>query len=158
MLPKVSGIIVATTKMLVAIKRAQRLPCAFVRQCAIGNFQFFHGSTHWRTYLALHATFLSLPAGKLRDDVQAALTRSEERVSPRSPPHTSTGHAYSATGCAPRWGLASRRWRWCSTPRCGGLFSWPRPSPTLRPNVSRRLRSERRLSGHSLHWASHRSP
>ncbi len=49
-----------------------------LRESALVNFQFFHESTEWRTYLALHATFLSLPAGGLRDDVQAALSRSEQ--------------------------------------------------------------------------------
>lgn len=51
-----------------------------LRQATPGNFHFFHGSTQWRTYMALHATYFSLPAGSLRDDVQAALGRSEERV------------------------------------------------------------------------------
>lgn len=51
-----------------------------LRQSASANLSFFHQSTHWRTYLALHATFLSLPPGDLRDDVQAALSRSEQHV------------------------------------------------------------------------------
>lgn len=36
-------------------------------------------SPEWRTYLALHATFLSLENGALRDDVQAALAETEQR-------------------------------------------------------------------------------
>lgn len=36
-----------------------------------------HGSAGWRTYIALHATFMSLADGELRDQVQAALAESE---------------------------------------------------------------------------------
>jgi hypothetical protein len=36
------------------------------------------GSTGWRTYLALHATFMGLANGALRDQVQAALARPEQ--------------------------------------------------------------------------------
>jgi hypothetical protein len=35
------------------------------------------GSTEWRTYLALHATFLSVADEELRNDLQAALAKSE---------------------------------------------------------------------------------
>ena len=38
-------------------------------------------SQHWRTYLALHATHLSLDDGELRDRIGVALTRSEQRLS-----------------------------------------------------------------------------
>lgn len=51
-----------------------------LRQSAPSNFDFFRRSRQWRTYHALHATFLSLPEGELRDDVQAALARSEQQV------------------------------------------------------------------------------
>lgn len=51
-----------------------------LRRAALANFGFFHHSTAWRTHIALHATFLSLPAGELRDDVHAALTASEQEV------------------------------------------------------------------------------
>ena len=50
-----------------------------LRQTGLWNFQAFDASTEWRTYLAVHATFLSLPPGELRDDVQAALAQSEQR-------------------------------------------------------------------------------
>ena len=42
-----------------------------------------HGSPEWRTYLALHATFLSLPDGQLRDEIQAALVASERGFTER---------------------------------------------------------------------------
>lgn len=48
------------------------------RQLALFDFEAVYGSTEWRTYLALHATFLSLADGRLRDEVQAILARSEQ--------------------------------------------------------------------------------
>ncbi|MCK2218560.1 TetR/AcrR family transcriptional regulator [Actinomadura sp. ATCC 31491] len=50
-----------------------------LRATAVSDFEAVHGSPEWRTYLALQATFLSLPEGDLRADVQAALARSEQR-------------------------------------------------------------------------------
>jgi AcrR family transcriptional regulator len=47
------------------------------------DFAVVHQSAEWRTYLALHATFLSLPDGALRSDVQAALTTSERGFTTR---------------------------------------------------------------------------
>ena len=48
------------------------------RRAALLDFEAFCGSTEWRTYFALHATFLSLADGELREEVQAALARSEQ--------------------------------------------------------------------------------
>jgi len=48
------------------------------RQAALLDFEAFCRSPEWRTYFALHATFMSLADGELRDQVQAALARSEE--------------------------------------------------------------------------------
>ncbi|MFC4337721.1 TetR/AcrR family transcriptional regulator [Salininema proteolyticum] len=42
------------------------------------DFDGARGSRAWRTYLALHATFLSLDDGPLRERVREALARSEE--------------------------------------------------------------------------------
>lgn len=50
-----------------------------LRQGARGDFEATSGSTEWRTYVALQATFLSLADGELRDEVQAALAESERR-------------------------------------------------------------------------------
>lgn len=50
-----------------------------LRVSASSDFEAIHDSAEWRTYLALQATFMSLPDGHLRDDVQAALARSEAR-------------------------------------------------------------------------------
>jgi AcrR family transcriptional regulator len=46
------------------------------RQLSLLDFQALYGSPEWRTYLALHATFLSIADGELRDQVQAALAQS----------------------------------------------------------------------------------
>lgn len=48
-----------------------------MRQLALFDFETLHGSAQWRTYLALHATFLSLADGQLRDQVGEALAQSE---------------------------------------------------------------------------------
>jgi len=48
------------------------------RQLALFDFQTMYGSAGWRTYLALHATVMSLAEGDLRDEVQGALAQSEQ--------------------------------------------------------------------------------
>jgi len=48
------------------------------RQLALLDFQALCESAEWRTYIALHATFMSLADGQLREQVQAALARSEQ--------------------------------------------------------------------------------
>jgi AcrR family transcriptional regulator len=48
------------------------------RQLALFDFQALYGSADWRTYIALHATFMSLTDGGLRDQVQAVLAQSEQ--------------------------------------------------------------------------------
>ncbi len=47
------------------------------RRLAVLDFDTLYGSAGWRTYIALHATFMSLADGDLRDQVQAALAESE---------------------------------------------------------------------------------
>jgi AcrR family transcriptional regulator len=54
-----------------------RLLLEIFRQVAQVNFQAMCDSPGWRTYIALHATFMSLADGTLRDQVQAALAASE---------------------------------------------------------------------------------
>jgi len=62
-----------------ATPQARRaLVAEFFRQLAVLDFQTLYSSPGWRTYLALHATFLSLADGGLRDQVQAALARAEQ--------------------------------------------------------------------------------
>jgi AcrR family transcriptional regulator len=47
------------------------------RQLSLLDFQTLYESAGWRTYLALHATFMSLADGDLRNQVGAALAESE---------------------------------------------------------------------------------
>lgn len=49
-----------------------------LRQAALLDFRMLYGSTQWRTYLALHATFMSLPDGALREEVRATLAASQQ--------------------------------------------------------------------------------
>lgn len=55
----------------------QSLIMELVRQLTLVDFKALHGSADWRTYIALHATFMSLADGDLRDQVQVALAQSE---------------------------------------------------------------------------------
>ena len=57
--------------------RRHSLVIELLRQLAPFDFQALYGSARWRTYLALHATFLSLADGQLRDQIGEALARSE---------------------------------------------------------------------------------
>jgi hypothetical protein len=57
---------------------SHQLAVELVRRGAQLDFDVMYGSTEWRTYLASHATFLSLADGDLRDQVQTALARSEQ--------------------------------------------------------------------------------
>jgi AcrR family transcriptional regulator len=58
-------------------ERRHGLVIELIRQLALLDFETLHGSAQWRTYLALHATFLSLANGQLRDQVGEALAQSE---------------------------------------------------------------------------------
>jgi AcrR family transcriptional regulator len=48
------------------------------RRLALLDFETMYNSPGWRTYIALHATFMSLADGALRDQVRAALAESEQ--------------------------------------------------------------------------------
>jgi AcrR family transcriptional regulator len=54
-----------------------RLVVELLRRLSLLDFQTLYGSPEWRTYLALHATILSIADEELRDQVQDALARSE---------------------------------------------------------------------------------
>jgi AcrR family transcriptional regulator len=47
------------------------------REMALLDFEVLRTSAEWRTYIALHATFLSLPDGRMREEVGSALARSQ---------------------------------------------------------------------------------
>ncbi|GIG70324.1 TetR/AcrR family transcriptional regulator [Phytomonospora endophytica] len=59
------------------------LVAELVRVGAAAELLAFRDSPDWRTYIALQATFLSLPESELRDEVRAALTRSESELTER---------------------------------------------------------------------------
>ncbi|MBZ4324275.1 TetR/AcrR family transcriptional regulator [Streptomyces huiliensis] len=54
-----------------------------LRQGALRDFEAMHASTQWRTYIALHATFLGLADGTLRREVQTALDAAERDLNDR---------------------------------------------------------------------------
>jgi AcrR family transcriptional regulator len=58
---------------------AQRreLVAELFRRLSLLDFQMLSGSPEWRTYVALHASFMSLADAELRAEVQAALADSE---------------------------------------------------------------------------------
>ncbi|NUW39135.1 TetR/AcrR family transcriptional regulator [Nonomuraea rhodomycinica] len=51
-----------------------------LRESALGEFEAFHRSSAWRTYLALQATFRGLPDGVLRAEVQQSFAESERSL------------------------------------------------------------------------------
>jgi AcrR family transcriptional regulator len=55
----------------------QSLIAELFRQLSVLDFQTLSDSAEWRTYLALHATFVSIADDELREQVQAALAESE---------------------------------------------------------------------------------
>jgi AcrR family transcriptional regulator len=64
---------------LASTRARHDLVTEMLRVAAVNDLLAVHGSPEWRTYLALQASFLSLPDGALRDDIRAALARSEQR-------------------------------------------------------------------------------
>ena len=58
-------------------ERRHGLVMELIRQLALFDFETLYGSAQWRTYLALHATFLSLADGQLRDQIGEALAQCE---------------------------------------------------------------------------------
>jgi AcrR family transcriptional regulator len=83
--PADNDIIIALVRRVVAEHQDQLespdgrhgLLVELIRQAAVQDFQSLYGSAEWRTYLALHATFLSLGEGELRTRVQDILAQSE---------------------------------------------------------------------------------
>ncbi len=54
-----------------------------LRLGALRDFEAMHASLQWRSYIALHATFLSLTDNALQDEVQAALAAAEQELNDR---------------------------------------------------------------------------
>jgi AcrR family transcriptional regulator len=59
-------------------KERHALLVELFRRLSMLDFETLYASPGWRTYLALHATLLSLADGGLRKQVQAALARAEQ--------------------------------------------------------------------------------
>jgi AcrR family transcriptional regulator len=77
-LQQVRKVVLERLDWLKTPRSRHELIAELIRQSATHDFQTMYSSTHWRTYLALHATFLSLADGRLRNDVQAALAQAEQ--------------------------------------------------------------------------------
>jgi AcrR family transcriptional regulator len=127
-----------------------RLVSEMMRLAAAHDFEAVHDSIEWRTYLALHATFSSLPDGELREEIQAALARSErgfidrlahgwERIATalgyRLRPETGGGYETIAA-------LVSATMR--------GLVIMALSNPAL---VTRRIKADPRGVGESADWS-----
>jgi AcrR family transcriptional regulator len=71
---------VVTDRMdwLSTAERRHALVVELFRQAALADFEALYGSAQWRTYLALHATFVSLAEGELREEVRRILAESQQ--------------------------------------------------------------------------------
>ena len=58
--PEIKRVALEHLDWLVTPELRQNLALELMRQAALHDFATMHGSTEWRTYLALHATFLSV--------------------------------------------------------------------------------------------------
>jgi AcrR family transcriptional regulator len=65
------------TDWLDSAPQRQALVAELFRRLALLDFDTLSASVEWRTYVALHATFMSLTDDELRSQVQAALAASE---------------------------------------------------------------------------------
>ncbi len=65
------------TDWLDSAAQRQGLVAELLRRLPLLDFQTLAASAEWRTYIALHATFMSLAGDELRGQVQAALAESE---------------------------------------------------------------------------------
>jgi AcrR family transcriptional regulator len=76
-IPLIRQIIMDHRDWLATPELRDELLLELIRQGSEHDFLTMYGSTEWRTYLALHATFLSVADEKLRHDLEAALAASE---------------------------------------------------------------------------------
>ena len=73
----IKRVVAERTDWLETPELRHRLVVELLRRLSLLDFQTLYGSPEWLTYLALHATFLSIADEELRDQVQAALAQSE---------------------------------------------------------------------------------
>ncbi len=77
--PELREIVLARLDWLRTPEGRRDLLLELMRRGAEHDFEAVRTSTEWRTYLALHATFLSVADDELRSELQAALAESERR-------------------------------------------------------------------------------
>jgi AcrR family transcriptional regulator len=73
----ISEVVAGRLEWLETPELRQSLAMELFRQLPVLDFETLYTSPEWRTYLGLHATFMSLSDGQLRDQVQHALADSE---------------------------------------------------------------------------------
>ncbi len=73
----ITGIVLDRLDWLRTPQGRTDLVLELIRRGSVRDFETMLGSTEWRTYLALHATFMSVADEALRADLQVALARSE---------------------------------------------------------------------------------
>jgi AcrR family transcriptional regulator len=76
-IPLIRQIILGHRDWLATPELRDQLLLELIRQGSENDFLTMYGSTEWRTYLALHATFLSVADEQLRHDLEVALAASE---------------------------------------------------------------------------------
>ena len=76
-LPEIRRIVLEHIDWLRTPELRRNLLLELLRQGSRHDFDTMYASTEWRTYLALHATFLSVAGEDLRRELQAALDHSE---------------------------------------------------------------------------------
>lgn len=72
-----TGIVGSHQEWLATADGRQRLLAELIRRLAVLDFDALYRSAGWRTYIALHATFIGLDDGELREQVRTELAGSE---------------------------------------------------------------------------------
>jgi AcrR family transcriptional regulator len=75
----ITSIVESNVEWLATADGRQHLLAELFRRLAVLDFDALHRSPGWRTYIALHATFIGLDDGELREQVRAQLAESERR-------------------------------------------------------------------------------
>ncbi len=75
--PEIRQVVLEHVDWLRPPDRRPELILELIRRVAVTEFETMHRSTEWRTYLALHATYLSIADEDLRRDLREGLARSE---------------------------------------------------------------------------------
>ncbi len=76
-IPEIRRVIEEHPDWLDTAELRRELLLELIRQGALHDFETMRRSTEWRTYLALHATFLSVADDTFRDELRAILAQSD---------------------------------------------------------------------------------